>query len=792
MRLTVTTMMNHFRFRMFLFCLFPAIVPGLAQEPAGLQYMGREFTDIVYVEHAQYVPDHHNTETMFQRGEINEASFTGHSALRILNLKTRAVRTLLESKEGIIRDPEVSFDGRKIVFSMRTGKADDYHIYEINSDGTNLRQLTFAAYVTDIDPLYLPDGSVLFSSTREPKFCMCNRHIMANLFLMDGDGANIIQLGNSTLHEAHSTLLNDGRILYDRWEYVDRNFGDAQALWTVRPDGTKHAIYYGNNTPSPAAIIDARAIPGSPLIACIFGSCHDRPWGALTLLDRRKGVDGIAPVVRIWPAEAIAKVAPEGDTRLEDFDSFSSISVKYEDPFPLSESQILVSRYIQKPDGKYTEKMGMYLVDAAANREILLLEGELGIFDPQPLCERFKPPVMPVKRDFKSAMGVFYIQNVYEGTHMKGVEPGAAKYVRVVESPPKLNWTAQPWGGQGQQAPGMNWTNFENKRILGEVPVEDDGSAYFEVPANKFVYFQLLDKDRKMIQSMRSGTIVQPGEVNGCIGCHDDRINVPPPSAKPLKALSGRPAAMNGWNGREPELFSYVKNVQPVFDRHCVSCHDFDANDRNKLVLAGDNNAFFNASYIDLYVKKKITVAGAGPAAILQAYSWGSHASLLTKVIDGNHHDIKLTEAEKRVVYTWLDLNAVYYPVYESAYPDNIAGRCPLSDTELKRLGQLTGIDFAALNDYRRKAGPQIAFERPELSPCLDKIRYDQSKYAEAVALIAAGGERLKSKPNGSIVEGFVACEKDRERTARYEFRQAEERRFMKARADGKKEYDKK
>jgi hypothetical protein len=785
-------MLKTFRAPITLLCLFLAAGYIQAQDTGNLKYLGKRFSEIIYVDRAQYVPDHHNTETMFQKGEINEASFAGHSALKAFNPASGKSRMIIGSKDGIVRDPEVSFDGTRILFSMRKNKEDFYHIYEIKADGTDLKQLTFADYVSDIDPLYLPDGSIVFSSTREPKFCMCNRHIMCNLFLMDSDGANIIQLGNSTLHEAHSTLLNDGRILYDRWEYVDRNFGDAQALWTVRPDGTKHSIYYGNNTPSPAAVIDARPIPGSQMIACIFGACHDRPWGALVLLDRRLGVDGIKPVVRIWPANSIGKVAPEGDTRLEDFDAFASIPVKYEDPFPLNENQILVSRFIQKPDGTYSDKMGMYLVDAANNTETLVLDGNLGVFDPQPLCERFKPAILPVKRDFNGSTGIFFVQDVYEGTHMKGIEAGSVKFLRVIESPPKLNWTVQPWGGQGQQAPGMNWTNFENKRILGEIPVEEDGSAYFEVPANKFVYFQLLDKDRKMVQSMRSGTIVQSGEVNGCIGCHDDRLNVPPAGGKALRALQAGPARMNGWNGRAPELFSYMKQVQPIFDNKCVSCHDFDVSNRNKLVLAADNNPFFNASYIDLYVKKKITVAGAGPAAIMQPFSWGSHASLLTRVIDTDHQGVKLTGDEKRTIYTWLDLNAAYYPVYESAYPNNIAGRCPLDDNEMKQLGKLTGIDFWALNDYRRKVGPLISFERPELSPCLDAIRADKSRYDEAVALIAKGGSRLKSVPNGSTVENFVPCEKDRERINRYDFRMAEENRFLKARSDGKKEYDKK
>jgi Tol biopolymer transport system component len=156
-----------------------------------LKYIGKEIKEIVYVERNQYVPDHHNSETMFQKGEINEASFKGNSALKVLDLATGKSRTLIESKEGIVRDPEVSFDGKKILFSMRKNKDDFYHIYEIDADGSDLKQLTFADYVTDIDPLYLPDGSIIFSSTREPKFCMCNRHIMCNLFLMDADGANI-------------------------------------------------------------------------------------------------------------------------------------------------------------------------------------------------------------------------------------------------------------------------------------------------------------------------------------------------------------------------------------------------------------------------------------------------------------------------------------------------------------------------------------------------------------------------------------------------------------------------
>ena len=304
-----------------------ALTPKAKEQLAGKQ--------IVYVEREQYAPDHHNTATMFQKGEINEDSFCPGGALRIFDVNTAEITTLIELKDGLVRDPELSFDGKKIIFSMRKNKDDFYHIYEINTDGSELKQLTFAEGVSDIDPLYLPDGGIVFSSTRQPKYCMCNRHIMCNLYRMEADGANITQIGVSTLFEGHSSLLNDGRILYDRWEYVDRNFGDAQGLWTVNPDGTKHSIYYGNNTQSPGGVIDARQIPGTDQVICIFGSCHDRPWGALAIIDRKKGVDGVEPVVQIWPEDS-RKLVDNGD-----LDSFKWIEYFFEDPYPLNENFFL-------------------------------------------------------------------------------------------------------------------------------------------------------------------------------------------------------------------------------------------------------------------------------------------------------------------------------------------------------------------------------------------------------------------------------------------------------------------
>ena len=596
---------------------------------------------------------------------------------------------------------------------------------------------------------------------------------------MDADGANIHQIGKSTLFEGHSSLMPDGRIMYYRWEYVDRNFGDAQGLWVVNPDGTNHAIYWGNNSNSPGAVIDPRIIPGTTLCLCIFGSCHDRPWGALAIVDRRLGVDGREPVVRTWPPSAINRVG-RGN-----WDAFRGVSPKYEDPYPLSDKHFIVSRQVGRG-----EEMGIYLVDTFGN-EVLLHADAPGCYDPMPLGPRPKPIARPDQRDFNNATGVFYVQNVYIGTHMKGITPGAAKYLRVVESPPKRTWTHPAWGGQGVHCPAINWHSFENKRILGTVPVEADGSANFEVPADKFIFFQLLDADGMMIQSMRSGTMIQSGERQGCVGCHENRVEDTPPLKGTPLAMKRAPDKMTGWYGK-PRLFSFQKEVQPVFDKHCMTCHDFGKKAAGKLVLAGDRTVTFNASYTDLWSRGAIKCIGGGPAAIQQPRSWGSHASKLVQVLrkphNKDHETLKLGKEDLDRIITWLDLNATYYPTYECAYPSNPTGRCPLTSGQLGKLGKLTRARFVT----RHGRGPraQIAFERPELSPCLQKLKKGSPQYNEALAIIRAGKAQLAKTPRADM-DGFVPCPEHRRRLVKYRHREAEELRNRRAIREGKKAYDK-
>ena len=668
---------------------------------------------ILYIVRPQYRSSYHAIDTLFHTGEANTGDFEGGGAMKLIDFgQGGETRTVIEVPQGIARDPDVYFSGEKIVFALRRHSGEDWHLWEVNADGSGLRQLTSAPGVCDFDPIYLPDDSILFSSTREPKYNQCSQDIAANLYRMQGDGANIHQLERNNLFNNQASLMEDGRILYARWEYVDRNFGDAHGLWTTTPDGVNHSIFWGNNTAVPGAAYTPRQVPGTEQVVCIFGPHHDHLWGAMAIVDRRLGVDGRGSVVRTWPPQAATLVRTGGG-----FDCDNSLDTKYK-------------------------------------------------------------------------------QDVYQGTHLNGAQRGTVKSLRVVEAPEKRTWSHGKWIGQGYTAPGMNWHSLENKRILGTVPVEADGSAYFAVPAEKFVYFQLLDQDGMMIQSMRSGAFVQPGERTGCVGCHEHRLAAPPLAQRHESlAVQRPPSQLNGWHG-EARLFGFTAEVQPIFNRHCLECHDFGKKGAARLVLAPDRDLTFNAAYIELWRKRYVECVGAGPAEIQQAYSWGSHPSKLVRVLRAGHHDVNLSAEELDRIITWVDINAPYYPTYNCAYPESVSGRCPLTRPQLAQLCQLVGPPFnwgdegSAFNSFGSCPGIMVSFDRPELSPCLAVFKdKTDPKYVQALALIEAGKAMLGAHPEADR-PGFVPCAEDQRREQKYAERRRVEQRNREAIRTGSKAYD--
>lgn len=749
---------------------------------------------ILFVSRAPFVNTHGPDETMYQSNEANVAgAFRGGGALKVLDVATGQVRTILALANGIARDPVLRFDGQRIVFSMRRDTADNYHLYEIATDGTGLRQLTFAPAISDLYPVYLPNGQILFSSTREAKYIQCQRHLMPNLFVMDGDGANIHQIGHNTLFEGRGSLLPDGRVLYSRWEYVDKHFSSAYGLWTSNPDGTAQSLFYGGLAWQPGAILDGRAIPGSRRVVCVFGSVHDLEWGAMVVVDPDRGNDGPATIVHSWPSN-IATYLKQWNTlgRAKEYDSFIGVPVKYQNPWPLSEKYFLCSRMLAANNNE----MALFLVDVFNNETLVHAEAP-GCFQPVLMLPQQRPPVIPSRTKPAAAEGVFVVYDVYRGAGMEAVARGTVKRIRVVEAPAKLtypannigDWTA-PGDAEAHHPTAVAWNQYNVKRVLGTVPVESDGSAHFVVPAGRFVYFQLLDERGRMIHSMRSGTTLQPGEIQSCVGCHDYRSA--PPSSIPPKAVQRPPDRMVP----NEKNFSYAAEVQPVLDRHCVRCHDYGVPAGRKLVLSGDRGVVYNASYVALMArspavwsradaKPLVSTIGSGPVPVVPPLAWGSTRSRLVDLLIGGHEDVKLSAEELHRIVTWIDLNAPFYGDYQDGFSRNTYGRSPLAHRDLLRLGQLSGC-WNSVTDYSggklthtmASGEMPVNFTRPEFSACLQP---EAPWYADALALIRVGQHQL-ARPALSM--------EDQQRLDAHALQQEREHRIRQAMSRNEKLYD--
>jgi hypothetical protein len=739
---------------------------------------------LLYVARA---PDEDGTHRYLERYEAFQES---GSALKIVNLVTGQIETLVETAKGIIRNPCIHFDGHRILFSMSRDQEELFNIYEVDlrSPIKKLRQLTRASDVSDVDPIYLPDDSIVFASSRDLKYVPCDLQIVPQLFRMAADGVNIHQITHSTAHENQISLMPDGRILYSRWDYIDRNFADGHGFWVTNPDGTNQALIWGNNTTHPSAGWTARFIPETGQLLCILGTHHGSLGGALAILDPRAAIEGIQSIVHTWPAEVKGRFRQSDDDALEreedselryaldvwppvvrrlwktnpnmqlyrHTDALEDVRPWYNTPWPLSEKYFLCVRAAARH-----ETPAIYLVDIFGN-EIMLHTDELGCFSPMPLAPRPRPARIPSRRDYGNGEGVFFIQNVYQGTHMQGVEPGVVKAVRVVEAFSKRGLSNEAeWAGLGGQNPGVNWMDFNTKQILGTVPVEQDGSAYFSVPADRFVYFQLLDENDMMVQSMRSGTSVHSGVLMGCVGCHESRLSSGPYANRRSVTLAATraPSRLQPWYG-PVRPFSYMAEIQPVFDNYCVRCHDFGEEGAQKIVLSGDRTTSFNVSYMELWRRGYVGGIGAGPAGHLPARSWGSNTSPLIRHLRKGHKKVRLDPESMNRLITWIDLNGPYYPTSCCAYPDNPPGRSPLGREDLEALGELTGFSFEQMISASRSKGPMITFDRPGLSPCLHSLSSYSGDYCKALALICRGQRRMMERPRADM-PGFVPWERD-------------------------------
>lgn len=558
------------------------------------------------------------------------AQYSGGGRLCLLNLRSGEVTTLVDDPPGAVRDPQVHYDGRKILFSYRKGGESFYHLYEIGIDGSGLTQLTDGPF-DDIEPAYTPDGGILFCSTRCRRFVGCNPSPVATLYRCEADGSDIRELSASPFTDNTPWMLPDGRVAFTRWEYVDRNQLSFHHLWTTNPDGTRQMAYFGNqyqgqHPPVPrfsdVAMLGAKPIPGTNKVVVSFSPGHGRAehQGFVTVVDPSLGPD-----------------MPEAARRLN--------QRPFRDPYPVSEDCFLVA-----------DREGIWLMDGEGQTERIFAltaaetEADLECHEPRPLRARPREFAMPPAIDLSQSTGVLALSDIYRGRNMEGVERGEIKRLLVLEQLPK------PVQFSGGQEPLTIGGTFALERVLGTVPVEPDGSAFMELPAGRPLFFVALDENDLSVKRMQSFLTVQPGERTACVGCHEPRTQAPHAPVAPL-AATRRPTPIEPIAG-VPDVFDYPRDIQPILDRHCAECHN--ANRREGGVeLTGDRTPMYTVSYWAMIVHGLIS-DGRNYTGDQPPRTVGSSASRLLTLGDGSHHDAKFTPHERKMIRLWIESGATY------------------------------------------------------------------------------------------------------------------------------------
>jgi len=587
--------------------------------------------------------------------------------------------------EGSFLRPDISFDGRKVLFTYCKhyphvhGIADKvnkdnlpedafYQIFEMNIDGTDVRRLTHGKY-DDFDARYLPDGRIVFLSTRKGQAIqVCQSSAAASaeisdlpdsyvrcgggnsrpvpvftLQRMDGDGKNLEPMSAFENFEWTPSVSHDGRVIYARWDYIDRHNGPFMSLWSTNPDGTNPQLVYGNFTTRPQCVFEARSIPGSHKFVFTAAAHHSNMGGSLALLDRNLGTEEEPPLTRLTPEVCFPET--EGWPRHY-----------YANPYPLSEQFFLVTwsdrglpghSFIPGEERNPVNSMGIYLYDAFGNMELLHRDPEISSMYPLPIQSRRHPANRPDLVDWSGSQeGRFLLQDIYLG--MEELERGTIKRIRIIAVPPKVQpHMNNPVLGVSREDPG--------KFVLGTVPVEADGSAHFRVPSGIPVFFQALDERGMAVQTMRSLTYVQPDQTFACIGCHEHRDLAPPYGGSPLAALREPSKLMLGPEGSWPLRYDHL--VQPVLDKHCVSCHRPDSDDtkaaRFDLTSAASYQnllEYGNKDLQNLAFEKPRSMIGDCPAR---------KSKVLAILEDGTaHKDVAIDADSMDRLITWMDTYA--------------------------------------------------------------------------------------------------------------------------------------
>ena len=684
--------------------------------------------------------------------DVTDAAFAARGALCLLEFENyySSYREILTKSDACVKDPCISLDGKKVCFAMSGNRSGTgYRLYEMEIDNPrSLKQLTFnpaGLTVADFEPCYLPNGDIMFSSTRCFGVIDCGWQPTSNMFVMDSTGKYIRQLGFDQVHTFYPVLCPNGTVLYTRWEYNDRDISNIMGLFSMNPDGSHQAEVFGNQTTWPQTLIHGRPVPGSPSKYFAVASGHHGNYsGEVCIIDNYAATNG---------PQYVKMISPPRETKSRDRDDFAfgGVCRNSAHPYPLDEEWYLVSYREENQINSLsminnTGKFRIYLKNVDDNSRELLAWGDQSLHTPVLVAPwrdiwGSDPFRIAQQANYSDSMGYFTMQDVYFGAGMEGVPRGRAKTLRVVKLKYRVTGACdQGFAGQvlGSKprdvifsapniCPVSLWGgSWDAKEVLGEAKIFEDGSAAFKVPARTPVYFQVLDSNGCSIAGMRSWSTLMPGETFSCYGCHENRKEAPPPAGV---AMAGAPKPLDKPLGIEDQPFDYPRFVQPILDDHCVRCHGanhtsgFDL--RGDLVYNADAKKSFTRSYTSLMKgigssrsnkAINITTIFSQPEQ-MPPYSYGSTQSGMIKKILEGHKNVNLTAKEIKILACWIDLEAPHAGTYDGYMSQSDAetykrleqNAQKWYDIEAQNINELAAMDIVAVMPHGHSSEKVLA-----------------------------------------------------------------------------------
>jgi hypothetical protein len=563
--------------------------------------------------------------------------------LCIWDSATGQVEVLLDDPKGAVRDPAVDYDGETIVFAYRRGDDHRYHLHTIRADGTGLRQITDGDY-DDVEPCWLPNGEIAFVSGRAQRWVPCYVSEVGTVFRCDRNGRNLRRVTVHVDQDLRPWPLPDGRVGFTRWEYIDRHEQGSYHLWVCNPDGSGLTVAKLGDG-GRVGWIDHKPIDNRRIVA--VRSHKQRKWhtGVPVIIDLAAGAESDLPDQKhrwrgVRPLRGCGRVDRE-------------TAVLSRDPCPITERWFMVCG-----------DDGLYLVDdRRGKRQRVVSNRELGknmaAHEPMLLARRDRQPVIPDMVNPDARTGTLVMVDFFAGrpSSIRGIEPGLVDRILVLENlPSPVRTTHQPY----QFGYGSIWNI---KRHLGTFPVESDGSAAVELPAARSLQLVALDKQGRALKRMNAALTVMPGETLTCLGCHDLRHATPANPPEKLLATQRAPSKLN----REGigEFVDYQRDIQPVWDEHCIRCHNTDKQ-AARMSLTGDRGLGYPHSMVSLVGGRYISaVACRGPAS-LRPGSVGALASPLLTMLDKGHHKVQLSDKQRKLLIRWIEIGAPYSTLHAS------------------------------------------------------------------------------------------------------------------------------